>query len=133
MRQQFLSLFQDIHSDNFSVPNKMVLTTLLLTSAIIMQSSQAVIRSMYLTVAVDSQFQCNNSNCVPLTIVTLPNLMSCQLACLAELQCLTATFEELTGQCELFVDSVNGNGALTTQIGIVTMTAVDRTRAASSK
>ncbi|CAF4190228.1 unnamed protein product, partial [Adineta steineri] len=69
---------------------------------IITQSIAQDIRSMEMTLMTDYRFQCANTTCLPFISIITSDIRSCQVACLAESQCIAATFHRSTSDCELF-------------------------------
>ncbi|CAF1420805.1 unnamed protein product [Adineta steineri] len=74
------------------------------------------------------QFQCSNTTCLPFATVAVSNIINCQVACLAQVQCNGATFYRSSSNCELFANVSNQNGNLSANMDTVTMIAIDGTR-----
>ena len=73
----------------------------------------------------DVQYQCTNPGCSSSNIVFAANLKRCEMACLADANCRTVTFDQSNNQCQLFPDIPSQYGSMVTQPGVVTLTAID--------
>lgn len=74
---------------------------------------------------IDTKYQCNSPGCSPQTIVFTLSLRDCQIACLTDAQCRTASFSQSINQCELFADIAGQYGTLLAEANVVTMIAID--------
>ena len=74
------------------------------------------------------QLQCANTTCIPFATVIVANIRKCQITCLAEVQCKTASFHKLTSNCELFPEIPNSNTNMVANMDTVTMIVIDGTR-----
>ena len=106
---------------------------LFLLFTIITPSISQNIRSLFLSQVNDVKYQCNNSACLPSTIVSTSHSKDCQFICLSNAECRTITFDQSTNQCEIFADIPSVNGNLLPQAGVVTMTAVDERQLSARK
>ena len=119
-----------IHFGNFlqMISGKLLLLLTVITSTV-SQNTQ----SLLLSLVEDVKYQCSNLDCSPSIVVIASNLKNCQSICLSNLQCRTITFDPSTNQCEIFADIPSINGNLFTQVGVVTMTAVDERQLSARK
>ena len=90
-------------------------------------------RSIQLSQMNNIKYECISVGCLPSTTVFTSDLRRCQMACLAMIQCRTASFYQSTNQCDLFTDIPDQYGSLLTAIGVVTFTATDSRRSFSRK
>ncbi|CAF4182473.1 unnamed protein product, partial [Adineta steineri] len=74
------------------------------------------------------KFQCINTTCSPITNIVVANILSCQTACLTEIQCKAASFYRSTRNCQLFADIFNRTGNMLSDIDVVTMIVIEGTR-----
>jgi len=73
----------------------------------------------------DVRYQCLDPGCSPSTILSVVNLIKCQIACLSNVNCRTVTYDQSNSSCELFVDIPSQYGHLVAQTGVVTLIAND--------
>jgi hypothetical protein len=106
---------------------------LLLQFVIIVHSILQDMRSMKLTKLIDTKYQCTGPGCSASTIVFVLSLRNCQIACLADAQCRTASFSQSISQCELFADIPNEYGTLSEEANVVTMIAIDGRQSSTRK
>jgi len=90
-------------------------------------------RSLTFTQMIDTKYQCTSPGCSPSTIVTVLSLRYCQIACLADAQCRTASFSQSISQCELFVNIPGEYGTLSEEANVVTMIAIGGRQPSSGK
>ncbi|CAF4141656.1 unnamed protein product [Adineta steineri] len=102
--------------------------SLFIVFVLVTQLAAQDIRSVYMSKEVGWQFQCSNTTCLPFATVAVSNIINCQVACLAQVQCNGASFHQSTSNCELFADISNQNGNLSANIDTVTMIVIDGTR-----
>ncbi|CAF1263237.1 unnamed protein product [Adineta ricciae] len=74
----------------------------------------------------DIQYDCSLPSCSLPTILTASSLINCQIFCLKSSDCRTLTFDQLSNQCLVFSNHPSHDGSLTTQIGSITMIAIDQ-------
>lgn len=91
------------------------------------------IRALTLSKMNNIQYQCAGQSCSPSIIIYALNLRRCQMTCIDNLQCRTVTYNQSDGRCEMFADIPGHNGCLMTQLGIITMTAIDSRRLSARK
>jgi hypothetical protein len=125
-------LFSFIHFNNWTLAMKMISTNvyllLLLLFMFIIQIMTDNIRSIQMSIINDKIFQCAQSTCLPFHNVTTLDILHCQIGCLNQYQCIAATFNKSTSNCQLFNDSLNQNGNMTNEINVVTMITIFGTR-----
>jgi len=97
----------------------------LLLLTIITQSASQNIRTLFLSKINDVQYQCGDPGCSSATIISVANLRDCEIACLSNDNCLTATYDQSNSDCELFVDIPSQYGNLVPQAGVVTLMVID--------
>ncbi|CAF0762109.1 unnamed protein product [Adineta steineri] len=95
---------------------------------IITQSLGEDIRSMEISLMIDSKFQCANTTCLPFVNVISTDIRNCQFACLGQSQCTAATFHQSTSDCELFDNMVNQNGNVLIDADTISMSVISQTR-----
>ena len=78
-------------------------------------------------------FQCANTTCPPSTILSIPNVRSCQMACLNQVSCQAASFQRSTSSCQLFAYNLNQDESVSTNVEIVTMIVMPGTRVPSGE
>ncbi|UJR18317.1 hypothetical protein I4U23_005219 [Adineta vaga] len=98
---------------------------LLLFSTFTNQLFSQNICTIELSIIYNKRYQCVDPQCSPLAIVSVSNLKTCQLACLNNINCRTAIFNELTNECEIFTDIIRPYGQMINEQNIVTITAID--------
>jgi hypothetical protein len=111
----------------------MLFKLLLLQLVFITHSISQDIRSLELLEMIDTKYQCNSPGCSPSTIVSTSSLRDCQIACLADAQCRTASFFQSISQCELFANIPDQYGTLLAEANVVTMTAIDNRKQSTRK
>ncbi|CAF0838807.1 unnamed protein product [Adineta steineri] len=99
-----------------------------LSFMIITQSTGDDIRSMEMSLMVDSKFQCANTTCLPFISIITTDIRNCQLACLGESQCRAVTFHRSTSNCELFAGILNQNGNMLADVDATSMNVISGTR-----
>lgn len=117
--------------DSLIMSNTQVL--ILLLGFIIDQAISQNIRSLYLTQLVNTQYECNSSNCSLSILISSSDLVSCRIACLSNEQCQTATFNRNNNQCNIFADIASQYGTLSSHFNVTTMIANNRTQFSASK
>ncbi|CAF1399629.1 unnamed protein product [Adineta steineri] len=95
---------------------------------IITQLTAQDIRSMEMYLMIDSKFQCANTTCLPFISIITSNIKNCQVACLAQSQCIAATFHRSTSDCELFDNMLNQNGNMLADVDATSMKINSGTR-----
>ncbi|CAF0713567.1 unnamed protein product [Adineta steineri] len=75
-----------------------------------------------------SKFSCTSTSCLPFIINIVSNILNCQIACLAQTQCLAASFHESTSTCELFANVSNLTENMLPNADIITMIVQYETR-----
>ena len=66
-------------------------------------------------------------------IMSAANLRACQIACLADATCRTATYDQSDSYCELFADIPSQYGNIVPQSGVVTLMAIDNRQLSARK
>jgi len=74
------------------------------------------------------QFQCANTTCLPFITVAALSLRSCQINCVAQVQCQAASFQQATSSCKLFANIQNQNGNMFADVETITMIVMSGTR-----
>jgi len=100
-------------------------TVVLLLLTIIAQSASQNIRTLFLSKMNDVQYQCVDPGCSSATSITVANLRDCEVACLSNADCLTATYDQFNSECGLFADIPSQYGTIVSQAGVVTLMAID--------
>ncbi len=100
-------------------------TIVLLLLTIIAQSASQIIRTLLLSKTKDVRYQCVDPGCSSPTIITVATLIACEIACLSNSNCRTATYDQSNSGCELFADIPSQYGNLVAQAGVVTLMAID--------
>jgi hypothetical protein len=85
-------------------------------------------RSIAMSIITGWQLQCANTTCLPFVTVTASSIRACQITCLAQVQCQTASFHQATSTCKLFVNIGNQTGNMFADVETVTMIAKSGTR-----
>ena len=106
----------------------MLSTLLLLTMQMMASGGVPNIRTLTLFKMNNVHYQCTGQNCVPAIVVYAANLRRCQMTCIDNAECRTVAYNQSDRRCEMFADIPSNNGYLMTQIGIITMTAIDSRR-----
>jgi hypothetical protein len=97
----------------------------LILITILTQSVSQDIRTLELSLMNNIKYQCNDSDCSPSTIVSVPNIRRCQMVCIADATCRTVTFDHSSNNCQVFFDIPSENGNLLPQAGVATMITID--------
>jgi hypothetical protein len=100
-------------------------TIVLLLLTIIGLSASQNIRTLFLSKINDIRYQCVDPGCSSPTTITVATLIACQIACLSNDNCRTATYDQSNSGCELFADIPSQYGNLVAQAGVVTLMAID--------
>jgi len=100
-------------------------TIVLLLLTIIAQSASQNIHTLLLSKTNDVRYQCVDPGCSSPTIITVATLIACEIACLSNINCRTATYGQSNSGCELFADIPSQYGNLVAQAGAVTLMAID--------
>ena len=88
---------------------------------------------MKMSVMAGWKFGCIDNTCPPFSTVGASNVRRCQMACLAQDQCRTASFQQSTATCQLFSNSPDQRGNLITDADTTTMMALPETRMPTGK
>ncbi|CAF1378438.1 unnamed protein product [Adineta ricciae] len=83
------------------------------------------IRTIELSILYNARYQCVDPQCSPITIIFVSNFEKCHMACLDNINCRTAVFNELTDSCEIFTDIIRQYGQIINEENIVTITTID--------
>jgi hypothetical protein len=100
-------------------------TIVLLLLTIIVQSASQNIRTLLLSKTKDVQYQCGDPGCSSATIISVATLIACEIACLSNVNCRTATYDQSNSECGLFADIPSQYGSIVPQAGVVTLMAID--------
>jgi hypothetical protein len=92
------------------------------------QSVAQDIRSFAMSLMTGWQFQCATTTCSPFVTVLVSNVRACQMACLAEVQCQAASFQQANSTCDLFTDISNQDENMSADVETVTMIVISGTR-----
>jgi hypothetical protein len=65
--------------------------------------------------------------------MSVSNVRACQIACLMDANCRTATFDQTMNQCELSADIPSEYGSMIAQVGVMTFTAIDNRQQSARK
>jgi hypothetical protein len=95
---------------------------------LIEQSVAQDMRSTVMSIMTGWQFQCATTTCLPFVTVTVSSVRRCQMACLAQVQCQAASFQQSTSTCELFTDISNQDENMSAHVETVTMIVIYGTR-----
>jgi hypothetical protein len=85
-------------------------------------------RSFSMSIMTCWQFQCATTTCLPFVTAIVSNVRVCQMACLAQVQCQAASFQQSNSTCELFTDIRNQNENMSADVEAVTMIVNSGTR-----
>ncbi|CAF4461047.1 unnamed protein product, partial [Adineta steineri] len=91
---------------------------------LITQAVEQDTRSVLMTVMNGLKFQCTNTTCTPFLNLNTRNVLTCQMACLAQTECKAATFHLLTSNCELFTNMSNQNVNMVADLDTVSMNII---------
>ncbi len=108
-------------------------TIVLFLFIIILQSESQYSNTLMLSIMNDVRYQCISPGCSSPIIMSVSNLKSCQIACLMDANCRTATFDQSINQCELSPDIPSEYGSMIAQAGVVTLTAIDNRQKSARK
>jgi len=86
------------------------------------------IRSFSISIMTGWQFQCVTTTCLPFATITVSSIYDCRTACLAQVQCQAASFQQSTSNCELFTDMTNQDENMSAHVETVTMIVISGTR-----
>ncbi|CAF1474805.1 unnamed protein product [Adineta steineri] len=75
-----------------------------------------------------SKFQCANTTCLPFVNIITSTIMKCQMACLFQIHCGAASFQQSTSNCKLFTDMSNEITNMATDTDVTTMIVIAGTR-----
>ena len=96
--------------------------------------SQAVAHNMHsfkMSIIKGQLFQCANTTCPPSITLTVSSVRSCRMACLNDVSCQAASFQQSTSSCQLFTYSPNQNEPMAINMEMVTMVVISGTRVPS--
>lgn len=82
-------------------------------------------RTLRLSQINDMDYQCNNPGCSPSTQITALTLRRCQLFCISDNNCRTATYQRLNQTCRLYPDIPSQYGIIVPAIDVITLLAID--------
>ena len=99
--------------------------------ALVSQSIVDPAPSFQMSVIKGGQFQCASAACPPSTVANVSNLCNCQMACLNQVLCQAASFQQSTSYCELFFYTPNQNQMILTSIDRIAMIIIPGTRVPS--
>ncbi len=108
-------------------------TIVLFLFIILAQSESQNSNTLMLTIMNDIRYQCVDPGCSSPTIISVSTLKSCQIACLMDINCRTAMFDQSINQCELSPDIPSEYGSMIPQAGVVTLTAIDNRQKSARK
>ncbi|CAF1402298.1 unnamed protein product [Adineta steineri] len=74
---------------------------------IITQSVGEDMRSVRISLMRGQKFSCATPSCLPFANMITSTIMKCQMACLAQIYCRAASFQQSTSSCDLFTDMSN--------------------------
>lgn len=120
-----LSLFHQLDASFIMMWKR---TSLLLLFVLNAQSIKEDKRSLEMSVMPDSQFQCVDTTCLPFLVVTVSNILDCQLTCLSQVQCQAASFQQSTSSCKLFTKLQYRNIDMVAAVNTITMMVISETR-----
>ncbi len=108
-------------------------TIVLFLFLILAQSESQYSNTLMLSIMNDVRYQCVDPGCSSPIIISVSNLKSCQIACLMDANCRTATFDQSMNQCELSPDIPSQYGSMISQAGVVTLIAIDNRQKSARK
>lgn len=111
--------------DRHFYPLNMVCIRVLLLLIIVNQLVSQNIRTLKLSIIIDTKYQCLSPGCSTSNLVYESNLRRCQIACLSDTNCRTITFDQSNNHCELFPDIPSQYGNMSAQADVITMVAID--------
>ena len=101
---------------------------LLILLVLVEQTTTQNIRSAQMTLINGQQMMCANTTCLPFSTVIVSGVLQCQMNCLIQTECKTASFHRLFFNCTLFAYKPNVNETIFVDMNIVLMVVVDGTR-----
>jgi len=101
---------------------------LLLLCIFIVQSIAQDIRSVEMSTMIGWQFQCSATTCLPFVTLIVSDILVCQMACLAQIQCQAVSFHQTNSKCELFNNIQSQINNMVIDINTLTMTTITGTR-----
>jgi hypothetical protein len=116
------------HKLEVSLAMACIRISLLFLFTLIAQSVTQDIRSFSMSKMTGWQFQCATTTCLPFVTVTVSRICDCQTACLAQVQCQAASFQQSTSNCELFTNIKNQDENMSADVETVTMIVISGTR-----
>jgi hypothetical protein len=116
------------HSLEVSLAMAWMRISLLVLFILIAQSVAQDVRSVSMSIMTGWQFQCATTTCSPFVTVIVSNVRACQMACLAEVQCQAASFQQANSTCDLFTDISNQAENMSADVETVTMIVISGTR-----
>ncbi len=108
-------------------------TIVLFLFIIILQSESQYSNTLMLSIMNDVRYQCISQGCSSPIIMSVSNVRACQIACLMDANCRTATFDQSMNQCELSPDIPSEYGSMISQADVVTLTAIDNRQNSARK
>jgi len=100
-------------------------TLVLLLLTFIAPSASQNIRTLLLSKRSDVRYQCVDPGCSSPTNIIVATLIDCEIACLSNINCRTATYDQSNSYCELFADIPSQYGNIVAQADVVTLMAID--------
>ncbi|CAF1358120.1 unnamed protein product [Adineta steineri] len=97
---------------------------IILLFLIIAQATPDDMRSICFSKIDDMNYQCISTGCLSFTNATVSNLRHCEMACLANINCRTATFDQSSNNCQLFENIPTEYGSMSSQAGVVTLVTI---------
>lgn len=118
---------------HFPASFDMFFTSLILFLSVSPSFGVQELRTLRLSQIIHTKYQCIDQGCSPLTSLYLSSLRACQITCLSETQCRTATFYQSQHRCDLFADIPDHFGSFSEQANAVSMTATDNRKLSARK
>ncbi|CAF0904547.1 unnamed protein product [Adineta steineri] len=100
---------------------------------IITQSVGEDMRSVRMSLMRGQKFSCAIPSCLPFANMITSTIMKCQTACLAQVYCRAASFQQSTSNCDLFTDMSNEITNMATDPDITSMIVIAGTRSPPGK
>ncbi|CAF4124814.1 unnamed protein product [Adineta steineri] len=100
---------------------------------IITQSVGEDMRSVRMSSMRGQKFSCATPSCLPFANMITSTIMKCQMACLAQVYCRAASFQQSTSNCELFTDMSNEIAHMLPDTDITTMIVIAGSRSPPGK
>ncbi|CAF1439884.1 unnamed protein product [Adineta steineri] len=113
------------------MPSKRI--CLWLVFMIITQSVGEDIRSVRMSFIRGQKFPYTTPSCLPFANMITSTIMKCQMACLAQIYCRAASFQQSTSNCELFTDMSNEIAYMLPDADITTMIVIAGSRSPPGK